>query len=136
MQATAGFLTDESAEILLFAASVAPEPSQRAWCLATLESMREYHLAKDYWSMRRAIDRSRDAAVTELFELLEDDSNAIRVQAIRALATFEAVEALPRLIRLLKDSDETVRAAAVLALGRLNRVEEEAAKAAESDEDG
>ena len=115
------FLTDESAALLLEAASLAQDAEVREKCMESLESMRTYFLARDYWTQRKLDGASSKTAIAELMELLDDPDQAVRVHAIRGLATFDAIGAIPRLIRLLKDPSPEVAKAAGLALESLNR---------------
>ncbi len=120
--AVTGFMTDEAAELLLLAAAGA-DGRNREYFMQKLETLHEYFKARDYWQRRKALERSREGAVVELYELLEDPREPIRVQAIRGLATFEAVEAIPTLIRLLAEPSPAVAKAAEEALDRLNRLD-------------
>jgi len=54
----------------------------------------------------------------------DDEDEAIRIEAVRALGTFGAVEAMPRLIELLRSDSEVLREAVREALDRLNRLGE------------
>jgi HEAT repeats len=120
-----GYLTDEGAELLLQAAAWAEDPAVRASCLASLASMREYFLARDYWAQRQASGHSREQALAELLVMLDDPTEAVRVQAVRALGTLDAVTSIPRLIRLLKDPSRAVSSAAEKTLEYLNRPREQ-----------
>jgi DNA polymerase III delta prime subunit len=122
-EALTEFLTEDAAELLLLAAARTQNGELRDRCLAHLEKIREYQDAKQRWAARKAEDATRAEAVAELVALLDAKDTAKRVQAIRALATWEAVEAMPRLIRLLSDPSKEVAAAAREALDRLNRRE-------------
>lgn len=121
--AVTGFMTDEAADLLLLAAAGADSGNRREYFMSKLNTLHEYFQARDYWQRRKALERSREGAVVELYELLADPREAIRVQAIRGLATFEAVEAIPTLIRLLADPSPAIVEAIEQALERLNRVE-------------
>jgi len=122
-EAVTGFMTDEAAELLLLAAAGAGTGNKRTYFMEKLNTLHEYFQARDYWQRRKALERSREGAVVELYELLVDPSEKIRVQAIRGLATFEAVEAIPTLIRLLADPSPAIVEAVEQALERLNRVQ-------------
>ncbi len=123
-KALPGLFTDEAAELLLEAAALADDPETRKHCLASLEEMRKYFLARDYWARRKTLEASREEAVEELVAMLDDSTPAVRAQAAAGLATFDAIEAIPALIRLLKDPDASVAKAASQALVRLNRARE------------
>ncbi len=121
--AVTGFMTDEAAELLLLAAAGTQSVNKRTYFMGRLNTLHEYFQARDYWQRRKALERSREGAVVELYELLDDPRETIRVQAIRGLATFEAVEAIPTLIRLLADPSPAIAKAVEQALERLNRVD-------------
>ena len=121
--AVTGFMTDEAADLLLLAAAGADSGNRREYFMDKLNALHEYFQARDYWQRRKALERSREGAVVELYELLTNPSEPIRVQAIRGLATFEAVEAIPTLIRLLADPSPAIVEAVEQALERLNRVQ-------------
>jgi HEAT repeat protein len=53
--------------------------------------------------------------------LLGDADPAVRIEAIKGLGTWEAVEAMPELIGFLKDPKPEVAAAARATLDRLNQ---------------
>jgi len=75
---------------------------------------------------------SRDAAVTDVVALLDAPDEAVRVEAIRGLATLGAVEHLPRLIRIVGKGSPAERAAARAALDSLHqRAAKEAQQAAQ-----
>lgn len=114
------FLTDESAELLLEAATWTTDAKVRQACLDALESMRGYFLARDYWTRRKELASSKDAAIAKLLLLVDDQNATVRAEAARALGTFEALSAIPQLIELLKDPAPEVVAAASEALARLN----------------
>jgi hypothetical protein len=64
---------------------------------------------------------SRDAAITEVVALLDAPDEAVRVEAIRGLATLGAVEHLPRLIRIVGKGTPAERTAARAALDSLHQ---------------
>ena len=116
----ASYLSDAAAELLLVAASLAESEDARKFCLEQLESLRQFKLAKEHWASRRVTARTREMLVAELMGLLEDDDEEVRVQAVRGLVTFDAIEAIPRLIRLMKSSSKEVADEARKALEVLN----------------
>ena len=120
-----GFLTDESAALLLEAASLAQNAEVREKCMQSLESMRTYFLARDYWTQRKLDGGNNKTAIAELLVLLDDPDATTRVHAIRGLATFDAIGSIPKLIGLLKDPSPEVAQAAKLALDRLNRPQDD-----------
>ena len=115
------FFSDESAELLLVAARRTGDAELRSWCLEQLEKIQELQDAEGRWASRRVKQATREATVSRLMGLLNEGDDNVRVEAIRALATWEAVEALPDLIELLGASSETVAHAAKAALDVLNR---------------
>ena len=64
---------------------------------------------------------SREAAVTEVLTLLDAPDEAVRVEAIRGLATLGAIEHLPRLIRIVGTGTPAERTAARAALDTLHQ---------------
>jgi HEAT repeat protein len=119
-EALSGHLSDEAAELLLVAAAKLPAGELRDGCLAQLEKIREYQDAKSRWATRKVQAQTREQVVAELIKLLDAKETEKRVQAIRGLATWEAVETMPRLIQLLSDPNKDVAAAAREALARMN----------------
>jgi len=113
------YLSEDAAELLLLAAAKTQNAELRDKCLAHLEKIREYQDAKERWATRKAKAQTREQVIAELVRLLDAKDTAKRVAAIRGLATWEAVEAMPRLIQLL--SEKEVAAAAREALDRLNQ---------------
>jgi HEAT repeat protein len=119
-EALFGFLDAEAFEPLLAAAAKVQDAEVRDRCLAHLEKIREYQEARDRWAAREASRQTRERVIGELLGQLDARSDEVRVQAIRALVTWQALEALPRLIELTTASSKTVAAAAREALERLN----------------
>jgi hypothetical protein len=119
-KALPGYLSDEAAELLLVAAAGAQDAQLRDWCMTQLERIREYQDARERWATRRVRVQTRAEVIGELTLLLDDADAGVRIEAIRGLATWEAVEAMPRLIRLTKDAHADVAAAAKAALAKLN----------------
>lgn len=119
-EALFGFLDIEAVEPLLAAAAKVQDPELRDRCLAHLEKIREYQEARDRWAARAAGARTREKVIAELVGQLDSSSEETRIQAIRALATWQALEAMPRLIELGSSGSKAVAAAARAALDRLN----------------
>ncbi len=119
-QALFGYLDAEAVEPLLVAAASVTDPELRDRCLAQLEKIREYQDAKERWATRKARVQTREQVIAELVTQLDAKSDEVKVQAIRALATWEAVEVMPRLIELSAAGSKSVAAAARAALDRLN----------------
>jgi len=73
--------------------------------------------------LRRAStpEADRGRAVTETLALLADTNEAVRVQAIRGLATLGAVEQVPRLVKLVGEGSAAEKKAALEALDLLHR---------------
>jgi HEAT repeat protein len=117
--ALSGYLSNEAGELLLVAATkLSGEPLDQ--CLAHIEKIRAYQEARERWATRRVQGQVRAEVVGDLLAKLDADSDEVRVQAIRALATWEAVEAMPRLIELTSARSASVAQAAREALDRLN----------------
>ncbi len=124
-EALFGYLSDEAAELLLLAAAKVQDTELRDRCLAQLEKIREYQDARERWAARKARAQTREQVIAELIALLGAQDLETRVQAIRGLATWEAVEAMPRLIQLASAKEARIAAAAREALERLNATEKE-----------
>jgi O-methyltransferase involved in polyketide biosynthesis len=122
-QALFGYLDAEAVEPLLAAAAKVQDAGTRDACLAHLERIREYQDARERWATRRAKAQTREQVVSELLALLDSSQEGARVHAIKALATWEAVEAMPRLIQLTSDPSAAVALAAKQALEELSRAE-------------
>ncbi|QDV04890.1 hypothetical protein Poly30_03840 [Planctomycetes bacterium Poly30] len=120
VRALESYLTDESAELLLTAARTTQSDETRIWCLQQLERIAALQDAENRWATRRVQQATREVTVSRLMGLLHDADQAVRIEAIRGLGTWEAVEAMPELIGLLKDTDPRIAAAARAALDRLN----------------
>ncbi|MDA1264020.1 MAG: HEAT repeat domain-containing protein, partial [Planctomycetota bacterium] len=120
-QALMRWPTEQHTELLLFAYDNLSDTGVRADILSRLDNARARAEILDYWRHRKALADSKEQAVAELLALLEDESSAVRIQAIRGLATFDAVSAIPRLIPLLKSEERGVAPAAAEALEVLNR---------------
>lgn len=119
-EALFGFLDAEAFEPLLLAAAKVQDAEVRDQCLAHLEKIREYQAARDLWAAREASGQTRERVIGELLDQLDAKSEEVRVQAIRALATWKALEAMPRLIQLTASGSKAVAASAREALARLN----------------
>ncbi len=115
-----GFLSDESAKLLLIAARKTPSEDQRTWCLAQVEKVAALQDAEERWASRGIKRATREATVGKLMALIGSQDKAVRIEAVRGLATWEAVEAMPELIGLLAAPDADVAQAAREALDRLN----------------
>jgi hypothetical protein len=115
-----GYLSDEAAELLLLAAARVQGTGLRDQCLAHLEKIREYQDSRERWATRKVKTETREQVIAKLVEQLSSKSDDVKVQAIRALATWEAVEVMPRLIELTTSGSKGVAAAAREALERLN----------------
>ena len=114
-----GFLTVEAGEILLRGLTSASN-NVRALCgqgLNQIEQTRERRLR---WEETKQDRPDKESALAELLVMLDSDHLEIRVQAIRGVATFGAIEYLPTLIRLLKDPNKEVVAAARSAIDTLS----------------
>jgi len=114
------YMNDEAAELLLKAAGWAADGGGRKSCLDGLESIRTFQDAQERWAQRRVKTKEREDVVAELVTMLDDPDIVIRVEAIRSLASFKAVEQMPRLIRLLKHEHQAIRDAARNALDILH----------------
>jgi hypothetical protein len=121
--ALSGYLSNEAGELLLLAATKL-SGEQRDAALAHLAKIREYQDAREQWATQRTSQQTRTAVVAELVAKLDAKSDEVKVQAIRALATWGAVEAMPRLIELTQSGSKSVAAAARAALERLNAPKE------------
>lgn len=119
-EALFGYLSDEAAELLLLAAAKVQSTELRDRCLAHLEKIREYQDSRERWATRKVKTQTREQVLAQLLEQLSAKSDDVKVQAIRALATWEAVEAMPKLIELTTSGTKPVAAAAREALDRLN----------------
>jgi hypothetical protein len=120
LSALTGYMDDEAAELLLLAAARTPSVELRDQALAHLEKIREYQESRERWATRKVKTATRAQVIAELVTQLDADSDDVKVQAIRALATWEAGEAMPRLIGLTTSGSQAVAAAARAALERLN----------------
>ncbi|MFT6107144.1 MAG: hypothetical protein ACJA2W_000047 [Planctomycetota bacterium] len=116
-----GYLSDEGAELLLTAARKTSSEETRTWCLEHVERIAALQDAEDRWATRRVKQATRDVTVSRLMGLLGDADPAVRIEAIKGLGTWEAVEAMPELIGFLKDPKPEVAAAARATLDRLNQ---------------
>jgi len=125
VQALTGYLSSEAGELLLLAATKL-SGEERDAALAHLKKIREYQDAREQWAVRRTSQQTRAAVVAELVAKLDAKSEEVKIEAIRALATWEAVEAMPRLIELTQSGSKAVAAAARAALERLNAPKEAA----------
>jgi HEAT repeat protein len=121
VEALCSYLDPEAVEPLLVAAAKVQQSELRDQCLAQLEKIREYQDAKERWATRKVKGATRAQVIAELVEQLGAKSDEVKVQAIRALATWEAVEVMPRLIELSVSGSKSVAAAAKDALERLNQ---------------
>jgi HEAT repeat protein len=122
--ALTNFLSQEAGELLLVAATrLSGEARDQA--LTHLGKIREYQDAREQWAVRRSSQQTRAAVVAELVAKLDAKSEEVKIEAIRALATWEAVEAMPRLIELTQSGSKSVAAAARAALERMNAMGEE-----------
>ncbi|TDJ71287.1 MAG: hypothetical protein E2O39_08595 [Planctomycetota bacterium] len=122
VEAVTNYMSDEAAEVLLAVATGAGSLEARSACLAGLAAIRDFQDARSHFATRRASRQTRDGAITDLVGMLEDENAEVRIQAIRALATFESVESIPRLIRMLPDADEVTAKALRETLDRLNGI--------------
>lgn len=120
IEALFGYLDEEAAEPLLAAAAKVTDAELRNACLVHLEKIREYQDARERWATRKVRSQTREQVIAELVGQLSAKSDDVKVQAIRALATWEAVEVMPRLIELTASGSKPVAAAARAALERLN----------------
>ena len=119
-RALCGYLDEGAVEPLLSAAARVEDGETRDRCLAQLEKICEYLDAKERWARGRVAERTRAEVVADLMAQLDAKSDDVKVQAMRALATWEALEAMPRLIELSVSGSKSVAAAAREALERLN----------------
>ena len=113
--------TEQHTELLLFAYENISDTKVQKAILNLLDAARQRAEILDFWRHRKALADSKDQAVAQLLALLEDESSAVRIQAIRGLATFDAVSAIPKLIPLLKSEERGVATATAEALEVLNR---------------
>lgn len=123
VDALTGYLSNEAGELLLLAATKLSGEDRDA-ALAHLKKIREYQDARAEWATRKTSRETRGQVVAELVAKLDAKSEEVKVEAIRALATWEAVEAMPRLIELTQSGSKSVAAAARAALERLNAPKE------------
>ena len=121
VEALATYLSDEAAAHLLAGLEIPTCEAVRESCLGGLQEIRRYQEEKERWEARFTGAEARERGVARLMAMLEDGDEAIRVEAVRALGTFGAVEAMPRLIELLRSDSEALRGAVREALDRLNR---------------
>ncbi len=84
--------------------------------LARLRSIQEQ---RAFWESWQAFGLGRDP-VAALLAKVRSDKRDVRVEAVRALGTLGAKEALPVLVDLLEDEDPAMRAAAREALERIH----------------
>lgn len=115
----ATYLSDRAAEIMLRGLA-SPETSVRKIFADGLDSLELTRARRERWQNRSAALPTRDTALAELVEMLESKNLEIKVQAIRGIATFGAIEYLPMLIRLLADPQEEVVNAARTAIESLS----------------
>ncbi|GEM_PF-5500471 len=121
VRASVGFLSDDAAQLLLRAAELATSDSQRLQCFRQLDVLRDFSVARDYWRRNQIAKHERTSVVSELLSMLStDQSDEVRIEAARGLATYRAEEAIPDLIRLLQGTSDPVRKAAKQALDRIN----------------
>jgi len=120
----AAFPSDEAAAHLLAGLDSTSDEDVREVCLASLQAIRRYQEEKERWAARFAGAAARELGAAKLMAMLDDEDEAIRIEAVRALGTFGAVEAMPRLIELLRSDSEVLREAVREALDRLNRLGE------------
>lgn len=120
-RAVTNYYSDEAAMILLEGMRHATINEVREQCMIGLESIRLFRDEEEQLERRRSAHFERDTAIQDLSKLLLDEDPGIQAEAARALATLDAVDALPQLIRLLKTEDEGLRAAVKAAIDRLNR---------------
>jgi HEAT repeat protein len=113
------FLSDEAAEILLrgFGSS---NSSIRAICMQGLDHIEGLRQRTARWEKLKMEQPSKESALLELLDMLDDENLEVRTQAIRGIATFGAIEYLPTLIRLLKDPEEEIVKAARIAIDTLS----------------
>ncbi|MSR63579.1 MAG: hypothetical protein EXS08_14170 [Planctomycetes bacterium] len=119
-QALVGYLDEGAVEPLLAAAAKVQNGELRDRVLTHLEKIREYLDSKDRWATRKVKAQTREQVIAELVAQLAAKSDEVKVQAIRALATWDAVETMPKLIELTTSGSKSVAAAAREALERLN----------------
>jgi len=120
LNALTRYFDDAAADIILSTAGSTASPNLREQCFKALETIRQYQEEKGRWVGDRASREATATAIRDLLTLLDDSNPAVRAQAVRGLATLQAIEQMPRIVRMLKDSDEGVRKAAGEALGVLN----------------
>lgn len=121
VRALSGFMSDEAAELLLIAARKTGDESMRALCLAEVEKIGALQDAEERWATRRVTQATRATTVSKLMAMLTSSNDNVRIQAIRGLATWEAVEAMPELIVLITDKNADVAKAAQAALDTINK---------------
>lgn len=114
------FLTDEVAPLLLLAARKTGSETLGAACIRQVEKITALQEAEARLATRQLSQSTREATVSKLMVLLTEEDDSIRIEAIRGLGTWEAVEAMPELIGLLKDTNKEVSAAARATLALLN----------------
>lgn len=91
----------------------------RASCSLGLEELERMLRQRERWERAGLRVPTREEAVAELLNLTASDVPAVRVEAVHALGTAGAVEALPQLVRLVADPVPDVAAAARATLERL-----------------
>ena len=114
------FLSDEAAEILLRGLA-SPDKDVRMVCSSGLQHIESTRQRYAMWEEMKLGQPTKESALAELLRMIDDDHQEIRMQAIRGIATFGAIEYLPTLIRLLEDPDGMVVEAAREAIDQLNR---------------
>lgn len=136
VQATASYLSEEAAELLLRVAAGPLPQGLRSAVMSGLDTIREYQEAAARWRKNTTLADRRLAAVDALIEILEDDTESIeaRAEALRGLGLLGASEELPRLIAALGSEVEALRGAAREAIDRLNAAPVPAAAGETSDD--
>lgn len=120
LNALTRYFDDRAADIILKVAGSTPDPELRDQAFKALTTIRKYQEERGRWKDQLGSGEAWRQSVHDLVVMLDDAEAAVRVQAVRGLATLGAKEEMPRIVRMLKDKDELVRKAAEDALGALN----------------
>lgn len=119
--ALVALMSDEAVAVLLEGATRCVDAECRGKIMAGVSSIQAFQQAQREWQRRLVEGDGRDGAVLALLGMLDSDDADVRYEAVRGLATLDAVDQLPRLIEVMAgDPSERVRAGAKAALDRLH----------------
>jgi HEAT repeat protein len=120
LNALTRYFDDSAADLILKVAGSTPDAELRSECFKALETIRKYQEEKGRWKDQRSSAEAWGESVRQLVVMLDDKEPAVRAQALRGLATLNALNEMARVVRMLKDPDAQVRKAAEQALSQLN----------------